>query len=507
VNATGRVEALAPAASPHVRAHDLTEEVLRRRATKPYLRRGWLVRRALLTADLLAISGAFATTAWLSGSGDVGSAGEALAFVATLPLWVLLIKLHGLYDGDESYADHVTVDEVAGVFRVITAGTWGFALIGALVPDLTYSIQTLATFWVVALVLVLAGRGVARFLCRRSIAYVQNTIVVGTDPNGQLVARKLQKHPEYGLNLVGFVDSVPRPLRDDLDDVAVLGTLRELEYLVRELDVERVVVAHSHDSHEEQLQALRALRELAVQIDIVPRLYEAVGPRVGIHSVEGLPLVVLPPARLSPSSRLLKRTLDVVVASITLVLIAPVLGLIALLLRHDSPGKAIFRQKRLGQNMREFELLKFRTMRVDTDDRVHREYIRSTMSPEAKLGRNGLYKLDRDDAVTRVGRWLRRTSLDELPQLVNVLRGDMSLVGPRPCLAYETEHFEPHHFDRFLVPAGITGLWQVSARATSSFGEALDMDVAYARGWSLGLDLRLLFRTPLHVLRQRRTTA
>jgi lipopolysaccharide/colanic/teichoic acid biosynthesis glycosyltransferase len=127
------------------------------------------------------------------------------------------------------------------------------------------------------------------------------------------------------------------------------------------------------------------------------------------------------------------------------------------------------------------------------------------MSASASVGANGLYKLDRADAVTPFGRWLRKTSLDELPQLVNVLKGDMSLVGPRPCLEYETEHFAPHHFERFLVPAGITGLWQVTARAHSTFGEALDMDVAYARGWSLGLDIRLLLRTPFEVLRSGET--
>jgi lipopolysaccharide/colanic/teichoic acid biosynthesis glycosyltransferase len=127
------------------------------------------------------------------------------------------------------------------------------------------------------------------------------------------------------------------------------------------------------------------------------------------------------------------------------------------------------------------------------------------MDPLAQASENGLYKLDQVEAVTPFGRWLRKTSIDELPQLINVLRGDMSLVGPRPCIPYETEHFEPHQFDRFLVPAGMTGLWQVMARAHATFGEALDMDVAYARGWSLGLDLRLLCRTPMVVLRQQGT--
>jgi lipopolysaccharide/colanic/teichoic acid biosynthesis glycosyltransferase len=156
--------------------------------------------------------------------------------------------------------------------------------------------------------------------------------------------------------------------------------------------------------------------------------------------------------------------------------------------------------------MKEFTVLKFRTMRVGVDNEAHREYIRSTMNASAPVGSNGMYKLDRPGDITSFGQWLRKTSLDELPQLINVLRGDMSLVGPRPCIAYETENFAPHHFERFLVQPGMTGLWQVAARARAPFGEALDMDVAYARGWSLGLDLRLLCRTPLSLLQQRSTT-
>ena len=151
--------------------------------------------------------------------------------------------------------------------------------------------------------------------------------------------------------------------------------------------------------------------------------------------------------------------------------------------------------------MQPFEMLKFRTMVVGARPDEYREYVRRTMEPTADPFDDGLYKLGRADAVTPIGRWLRKTSLDELPQLINVLRGEMSLVGPRPCLEYELESYEPHHYDRFLVPAGMTGLWQVTARAKASYGEALEMDVAYARGRSLGLDLLLLIRTPFEVLR------
>jgi lipopolysaccharide/colanic/teichoic acid biosynthesis glycosyltransferase len=224
-----------------------------------------------------------------------------------------------------------------------------------------------------------------------------------------------------------------------------------------------------------------------------------------VHTIEGLPLVGLAPVRLSRSSRALKRAVDVAGAGVCLVMASPLLALIAIAIRLDSPGPILFRQTRLGKDTREFTFLKFRTMRIGTDDAPHRAFISATMDKGAPIAESGLYKLSREDAVTRVGKWLRGTSFDELPQLINVLRGEMSLVGPRPCIPYELQWFEPHHFERFLVPAGLTGLWQTSARAHSTFGEALDLDVLYAQSWSLSLDLLLLARTPLQLLRSGQT--
>jgi lipopolysaccharide/colanic/teichoic acid biosynthesis glycosyltransferase len=257
-----------------------------------------------------------------------------------------------------------------------------------------------------------------------------------------------------------------------------------------------VIVAFPDASTDELVALVRVLQELNLQVDVVPRLARLLGPGVDFHTIEGLALVGLTPSRLPRSSRLLKRAFDVVGSIAGLAVTAPLFVVLALGVKLSSPGPVLFRQTRIGLDQREFTMLKFRTMRCHADDGVHREYIRNSMDPRNATLENGLFKLERGDVITAFGRWLRRTSLDELPQLLNVLRGEMSLVGPRPCLAYEVEHFAPEHFERFRVPPGVTGLWQVTARSRATFGEALDLDVAYVRNWSLGLDLWLLCRTP-----------
>ena len=482
---------------------------LRRAFRTSTRRRGWLVRRMLVFADIVALSIAFIVAQRLfapDASDRVHPVIEYVIFLAAIPVWIIAAHVAGLYNRDGERTDHSTADDLVGVFAVVTIGTWIVSSTAWLTHAVGPNPPRMVFFWGLSIVLIVTGRTIALGMARRSVVYLQNTIIVGAGDIGQLVARKILKHPEYGLNLVGFVDTQPKERREDLDHLTLLGSPDQLPSLVELLDVDRVIFAFSNESHETMVDAIRALKALNVQIDVVPRLFEIVGPNVAVHTVEGLPLVGLPPTRPAPISRALKRTLDICVSSVALLLTAPLFAYIAFRIKRDSPGPILFRQVRLGQSMREFTTLKFRTMRIDTDDAAHRDYIKSMMSAKTPAQANGLYKLDREGDITPVGRWLRKTSLDELPQLWNVLRGDMSLVGPRPCIPYETENFATHHFERFLVPAGLTGLWQVTARARSSFGEALEMDVAYARGWSLGLDLRLLCRTPLALLRQQGAT-
>jgi exopolysaccharide biosynthesis polyprenyl glycosylphosphotransferase len=473
----------------------------------PAGRRASLVRRALITSDVFVLGLAYlvALPTGRPFQSDVGSRGWTVVVVVAA-VYFLIATRSGLYTKDVRHPEHTTVAEFVPLFHAITATTWLCYLVSAAVAaDLRAAPE--AVFWIVALVALPAGRATTRAVIRRRPAFLQNTIIVGAGDVGQLVGRKLQQHPEFGIRLVGFVDPDPKIMRTDLDGLPVVGSVAAIGEVVTTHGIERAIVAFSNERHAELLELVRTLQSLDVQVDIVPRLFEAVGPAVDIHSVEGLALIGLPPAKMSRAARVAKRGFDLVAASLLVVILSPVILWIAFRVRRGSDGPILFRQPRLGEDRKQFDMFKFRTMAVGTDDAPHRDYVKQIMDSRVVPTATNLYKLERPDVVTEVGRWLRRTSLDELPQLFNVVRGDMSLVGPRPCMAYETELFAPHHFDRFLVPAGMTGLWQVSARASATFVEALDLDAAYARNWSFWLDLSLLARTPAALLRGKKATS
>jgi exopolysaccharide biosynthesis polyprenyl glycosylphosphotransferase len=440
-----------------------------------------------------------------SANDRLGFDSEAVLFVASLPLFLLLARAMGLYERDAERPEHTTADDLVGIVALVTTVVWlsfvAAYVTGAAAPDFGKWVL----FWAFAIVLIAVARSVARMTVRRRADLVQRALIVGTDRKAQLVARKLLQHPEYGVSLVGFVDGSPARLREEVSGVPVLAGVEELPALAEELRIDRVVFGFSGATERQMLWLARHLQAHGVQVDVVPRLFQALGPSANVTSIEAMQLMSLPPSRLSRDALLLKRAFDVVASAVLLVLTSPLLAAIALWVKLDSPGPVMFRQTRLGLGQRPFTALKFRTMRADTSDVEHHEYIRRAMTGKARPEDGGLYKLERTDVVTRSGRFLRKTSLDELPQLWNVLRGDMSLVGPRPCIPYETELYEEHHFERFAVPAGLTGLWQVTARARSPFVEALELDVLYARSWSFWGDVLLLLKTPVQVFRPKAT--
>lgn len=462
-----------------------------------------LVERTLVSADLIALLLAYLAAAFFDA--DVKAPLSLILIAIAFPLWVVAARCAGLYDRDDRRPGHSTLDEIVPLAQLLTAGTWCGVVLTWLAGKHDV-IEGGVIFWASAMVLVPAARALGRAALRRGRDYPQRTVIVGAGDVGQLVARKLRQHPESGMRVIGFVDAEPRLIRQELADLPLLGNPDDLTRILSAVEADRVVVAFSRERHEEVAELVRRARCLGAHVDVVPRLFDAVGPVGDVNHIEGLPLVSIYAGRPSRLARWTKRAIDLVVATAVLLVTLPLFAWIAWRVRRDSEGPVFFRQVRLGAGQRSFTLLKFRTMTTGTDDAAHREYVRQIMHPGASPTGNGLYKLDRRAEVTEFGAWLRRTSLDELPQLLNVIRGDMSLVGPRPCLDYETELFEPHHFDRFLVPAGMTGLWQVTARARATLAEALDLDAAYARSWSLRLDLSLLIRTPLALLRGGTTT-
>jgi exopolysaccharide biosynthesis polyprenyl glycosylphosphotransferase len=485
-----------------------TTEILEyRRKTALVKRRGWLVRRMLLLADIVGLTVSFVLAELLFPASAappdrVDPVSELLLFLATLPVWIVVAKLYGLYDHDEERTDHSTADDLIGVFHVITVGTWvifaGGILTGLARPELLRFVF----FWAFAIGAVTGLRAVARAFCRRRLSYVQNAVIVGAGDVGQLIAHKVLQHAEYGINLVGFVDVAPKERRAGLEHLPLLGPPECLPAIVRTYDLERVVIAFSNESHDETIALIRSLNELGVQVDIVPRLFEIVGAGVDLHTIEGLPLIGLPPVRLSHSSRLIKRTVDVCLATLGLIALAPIFCVIALRIRADSAGPVFFRQTRVGIGDTTFEMYKFRTMTVDADARKG-EVAHLNMHAE-NGGDARMFKVPDDPRTTKFGRFLRRYSLDELPQLINVLTGDMSLVGPRPLILAEDKLVADWARKRLFVKPGITGLWQVLGRSEIPFEEMTRLDYLYVINWSLGNDLSLMLKTIPAMCRSRR---
>jgi exopolysaccharide biosynthesis polyprenyl glycosylphosphotransferase len=282
----------------------------------------------------------------------------------------------------------------------------------------------------------------------------------------------------------------------------VLGDEHELEELVELLDAERVIVAFSSMSHEESLDRIRTLNSLKVQVDVVPRFFDVIPAGGGAHTVEGLPLFSLPPGNLSPSSRVLKRAVDLGVSVLALVLLAPLFLAAAIAIKRDSRGPVFFRQRRMGEGGRPFMIWKFRSMTMDADERKQEfAHLNKHLAPG---GDPRMFKIDDDPRETRVGRWLRKTSFDELPQLFNVVSGQMSLVGPRPLIPEETRYVDEWAARRLDLRPGMTGLWQVLGRDGIGFGEMVRIDYRYVTNWSIGTDLSLIFRTIPALLRPSR---
>lgn len=349
-------------------------------------------------------------------------------------------------------------------------------------------------------------RTAQRFVRERGINLIP-TLVVGRGAEASLCINEMRERPALGYRVIGLVESGVFDARrsEVYEGVPIISDLKGLPEAIRESGANEVIIAEQVNADQLFEVMMRCGRGGGVEFRIAPSLFNCLPTKTEIDQIGALPMIRLFREPLSKAARLLKRTSDILISLIALVVLAPIWSLIALLIKLDSKGPVFYVQERVGMDGRVFLVYKFRTMRIGSDDEIHKEYQKKFIAgrAEANVGDDDkpAYKLRNDPRITRVGRVLRRLSLDEVPQLMNVLRGDMSIVGPRPPIPYEVEAYELWHRKRLDMKPGLTGLWQVSGRNRLPFEEMVKLDLFYIENWSMLLDVKIILRTLLVVFR------
>jgi exopolysaccharide biosynthesis polyprenyl glycosylphosphotransferase len=455
----------------------------------------------LAIGDLVALNLAFVAAYFLRytleiggeipGEFDVGYPEYVPIQIAMTGILLLTYLLKGLYQSPRA------ASWVAETSSVLSATSIGVMVLFAAVSMARYPASSRALFiyfWILAILFVGQSRLFHRLITialRRWEVGVKRVLVVGgQNPLGRRIMHSIATERSQAARVVGFVDLEDSP---DFGRFRSLGTVDRIGRVVEDNHVDEVVIALPAASHQQVLRIMDHCRKGGVDFRVVPDLYQIRLNRVDVDTVNGIPLIAVSKSRILGWNLLLKRIMDVAVSTVLLICLSPLMGLVALAIRLDSPGPVLFRQQRVGRNGAPFTLLKFRSMRVGAEEQLDEVIALNEAS-------GPIFKVRNDPRMTRVGRFLRRTSIDELPQMINVLRGEMSWVGPRPPIPQEVEKYEDWHRRRLEVSPGITGLWQVSGRSEIPFDEMVMLDIYYIENWSLGMDIRILLRTVPAVL-------
>ena len=450
------------------------------------LRRDALYRRALAAVDVLA-----AAVAVLLGVVVIGDDGLTPLALLAWPLIIAASKTVGLYDRDEHLLRKTTLEEAPRLFHLATLYALGLWLAGGLIVSGSLGREQVLGVWAFLFVaMVLARTGVRRLVSR--LVPEERCLVLGDSQASEHLAKKLRGGHSLKATVVG---RVPFEDGDDRISGGELGSMGALGAVLARHDVQRVIIAPRTAGSDAILDAIRVVKSLGVKVSLLPRLFEVVGSSVEFDDVDGTMVLGLRRRGLTNSSYVLKRTTDVIGSIVGLALAAPVLVAIAVAVRTTSPGPILFRQTRTGRRGGDFRMLKFRTMVEEADE------LKAALRHLNEA--HGVFKLAEDPRTTRVGRFLRRTSLDELPQLFNVLRGDMSLVGPRPLVLDEDQLVHGWGRGRLAVAPGMTGLWQIFGSSRIPLEEMVKIDYLYVANWSLWLDVKILLRTVPYVLSAR----
>lgn len=406
-----------------------------------------------------------------------------------IPLWLLVFAGHGLYLRRNLLGG---TQEYAGIFRATTIGVLIIVIFGFFQPLQTPARGWVLLAWFFSTLFVIAGRFVLRrvvYRLRRRGYFLSPALIIGANAEACSLAEQLLLWQTSGLSVQGFVTTGQSDASGGFQNLPAIGTLDQLDELVARYDIGELVLATSALDQE---QILSIFKRFGVSSDVNVRissgLFEIITTGLEVKEVASVPLLRVNQVRLTGVDWVFKTILDVVLALAMLILFLPVLGAIALAVKLDSSGPVIYRRRVMGLNGSQFDAYKFRTMYTNGDDII-------TAHPAMQTSLAENHKLKRDPRVTRVGRFLRKYSLDELPQLANVLRRQMSVVGPRMIAPGELSMYEQWDLNLLTIPPGITGLWQVSGRSDIPYAERVQLDMRYIRNWSILLDLHILFRT------------
>ncbi len=458
------------------------------------MRRDALFRRSLLLADVIAIVVALVLTVALSwGRVPLDLTWESMIGV---PLLLVGAKLLGLYDRDEMLLRKTTLDEAPKLFQLATLSTLVAWLGGRVVLAGPLDRREALFLWLALGCLLILARVVARTYALR-VGPAERCLLIGDERSIEMVRSKLGAHGGVKAEVVAQLDlDKAAPWLTDSFSAPRLAEIRDL---AKTLDVHRVIVAPGWEGEVdggETLNLVRTMKAVGVRVSVLPRLLEVVGSSVEFDDLHGVTVMGVRRFDLTRSSAALKRAFDLLGASIGLLAVSPLMIAFAVAIKLDSSGPVLFRQLRVGRHGKRFHMLKFRTMGADA------EMLKDSLRYRNEA-HEGLFKIAEDPRVTRVGRFLRRSSLDELPQLLNIIRGEMSLVGPRPLVVDEDRRIEGWHRRRLELTPGMTGPWQILGPVRVPLKEMVAIDYLYIANWSLWTDIKILLRTVPHVVRLR----
>ncbi len=450
-------------------------------------RRGAILRRLLAGGDWVALVATLCAVTAATSTTDVATLFWAVLFS---PAWILVVKLHGLYDNDHRRIRHSTLDELPSLISASTLGTLLLDGLLALSPVGPLSPQSAIAVGVGTLVLSFVARGTIRFLWHR-LTTLATGIVVGPAAEADLIARRVSTHPETRLTLVGYLSAgEERPARE----LPLLGSIADISKVAHEHAIERVVVTEHEMGETDAERLIEECKAAGLGLTFLPQHYGLLGPGIELNRLAELPVLDFRFSDPPRSTVAMKRAMDVVIAAAMTLTLSPLLLAIAIWILLDDGRPVFFRQSRAGRDGAPFKMLKFRTMVTDAERRLPELVDIESLDQPA-------FKIQDDPRVTRSGRTLRRTSIDELPQLINVLRGEMSLVGPRPEEESVVALYDERQRSRLAIKPGITGPMQVYGRSDLTFEERLAMERDYLDNLSLLTDLEILMRTPRAMVR------